>query len=154
MPGDACLMFQPLKAAIKIKCQRASVMETRSQRQKNKELLCTCGILRLPFLLFCLGCRTKETWRRGAEGGEPLLYLLSCPGPSRPRRTECHRLRPVTSHSRSSDLPEPDPWSAAFLSGRPPQTLEEEELAFHFTFNASVLKSHTMKTNWYIYLNV
>lgn len=145
-------MFQPLKAAIKIKCQRASVMEIRSQRQKKQraDLHLRESEASIPFILS--GLPDKETRRRAAEGGEPSLYLLSCPGPSRPRRTECHRLRPVTSHSRSSDLPEPDPWSAAFLWGCPPQTLEEEELPFHFTFK--VLKSHTMKTNWNIYLNL
>lgn len=108
MPGDACLMFQPLKAAIKIKRQRASVMGIRSQRQKNRvDLHLWDSEASIPFILS--GLLHKETWRRGAEGGEPFLYLLRCPGPSRPRRTECHRLRPVTSHSRSSDLPEPDP---------------------------------------------
>lgn len=152
MPGDAWLMFQPLKAAIKNKtsarfCHGDTEPKTEKQRD---DLHLWESEASIPFILS--GLPDKETWRRGAEGGEPFLYLLSCPGPSRPRRTECHRLRPVTSHSRSSDLPEPDPWSAAFLWGCPPQTLEEEEGAFHFTFNASVLKSHTMKTNWNIYI--
>lgn len=151
MPGDTCLMFQPLKAAVKIKCQRASVMEIRSQRQKNRvDLHLWESEASIPFILS--GRSEKETWWRGAEGGEAFLYLLRCPGPSRPRRTECHRLHPATTHSQSSDLPEPDPWSAASLWGCPPQTLEEEEGAFHFTFNASVLKSHTIKTNWNIYI--
>lgn len=106
MLGDACLMSQPLKSAIKIKCQRASVMEIRTEKQRV-DLHLWESEASSPFILSWLP--DKETWRRGSEGSEPFLYLLSCPGPSRPRRTECHRLRPVTSHSRSSDLPEPDP---------------------------------------------
>lgn len=103
----------------------------------------------IPFILS--GLPDKETWKSGAECDEPVLYLLSCPGPSRPRRTKCHRLRPVTSHSQSFGFPGPDPWSAAFLWGCPPQTLKEGEGAFDFTFNASVLKSRTTNTNWNVF---
>lgn len=51
--------------------------------------------------------------KNDAEAGEEAaslfdVYLLGFPGPSRLRRTTCHRLRPVTSHCQSSDFPEPD----------------------------------------------
>lgn len=37
-----------------------------------------------------------------------IFYLSGCPGPSPLKRTECHRLRLMMSHSQSSDFPEPD----------------------------------------------
>lgn len=61
----------------------------------------------IPFILS--GLQDRGMWRGGGERGGAFLYLLSCPGPSHPRRTECHLLRLATSHSQSFDFPEPDP---------------------------------------------
>lgn len=61
----------------------------------------------IPFIL--PGLQDRHTRRRGAGSDGPFPYLLNCPGPFRPRRRECHRLRPVTSHSQNFDFPEPDP---------------------------------------------
>lgn len=68
-------------------------------------------------------------WVRGEEN-DPFPYLLSCPGPSPLRMTECHRLRRAMSHSQSFDFPEPDSWWTACLWECPRRMLEEGKMAF------------------------
>lgn len=126
---------QPLKTATKKALCDGNREPNRKKRQVYLHLWEPQASV--PFVLS--GLQDREVWRRRDESAEPSLYLLSCPGPSHPGRTECHLLRPVTSHSQSLDFPEPDPWSAAFLWGCPPLTLEEEDRgAFGFPFKTTI----------------